>query len=196
QRRDEVGDRTSDRLVDVELRGAVFFLFQILNAYDETRDAVGLVDGQDLLGELDRLIDVAVGNRGDEGAIEQFAVLGIGAQRGAIERGGGGRIALDAGVAGGKIAAGRGQRLQIVARGKLRRAVLGPLGRLRKDRKGQRGGQRQGSNGPASATNGKHHGSLWLFEEFTDRLECDFRPARRIKAADNAVFGAQSQGFA
>jgi hypothetical protein len=167
---------------------AVFLLLQVLYADDKTRDAVGLVDGQDLLGELHGVVDIALGNRGDEGAIQQLAVLGIGAQRGAIERGGGRRIALDAGMAGGEIAARCGQRLQIAARGKLRRAVLGPLGRLRKDRKGKRRGQRDGSYDPASATNGKHHGSLWLFEEFTSRMR--WRPARRIKARDNAVFDA------
>ena len=115
QRRHQVGDRPADRLVDVELRGGIFLLLQVAHADHQPRDAVGLVDRQDAVGELDRLVDVAIGERGDEGAIQQFVVLRIGAQRGAIERRGGSGVALDAGVARGQIAARRRQRFQIVA---------------------------------------------------------------------------------
>ncbi len=86
QRRDQVGDRPADRLVDVELRGRVFLLLEVAHAHHQPRDAVGLVDGQDAVGELDRFVDVAIGERGDEGAVEQFVVLRIGAQRRAVER--------------------------------------------------------------------------------------------------------------
>src|SRR6185312_14037803 len=82
------------------------------------------------------------------------------AQRGAIELGGGGRVALDAGMARGEIAARCRQRLQLTAGRKLRRRVR-VLGRLRRNRgRHHYRGQREGSNSPAIATNGKHHGSL------------------------------------
>ena len=70
QRRHQVRDRSADRLVDVQLRGRVFLQLQIAHADDEPRDAIGLVDGQDALGELDALLDIAVGERGDEGAVQ------------------------------------------------------------------------------------------------------------------------------
>ena len=92
---------------------------------------------------------------------------------------------LDAGMVGGQIAARSRQRLQINAAWKLNRVVLRPIGRLRKDRKRrERRGQREGSNSPASATNGKHHGSLWLLEEFTNAIR------RGASRRDNAVFDA------
>ncbi|MEY9659941.1 hypothetical protein ABH980_006948 [Bradyrhizobium ottawaense] len=156
QRGDEIGDRTADRLVDVGLRGCVLLHLEIMHADDETRDAVGLVDGEDALGELDRFVDVAVGDRRDEGAVEQLVVLGIGAQGRAVERSGGGRVALDAGMAGGEIATGTRERLQIVSGRKLRRRVLRVIRRLRQDAAGD-GRDRcahegDGSNSPAVET--------------------------------------------
>ena len=115
QRRDQIGDRPADRLVDVELRGRIFLQLEIAHADHQPGDAIGLVDRQDAVGELDGLVDIAVGERGDEGAIEQFVVLRIGAKRRAIERRRRIGVALHAGMAGGQIAAGRGQRFQIVA---------------------------------------------------------------------------------
>ena len=160
QRRDQIGDRSADRLVDVELRGRVFLLLEVADADHEPRDAVGLVERQDAVGELDRLVDVAFRERGDEGAVEQFVVLRIGAQRGAIKRRGGSRVALDAGVAGGEIAAGGGQRFQVALARKLRRVVAGMVRRLRQQCTGRRQqGEAQGGNGPAVNANGKHHGS-------------------------------------
>ena len=111
QRRHQVGDRPADRLVDVELRGRIFLLLEVAHADHQPRDAVRLVHRQDAIGKLDRFIDVAIGQRGDEGAVQQFVVLRIGAQRGAIECRGGSGVALDAGVARGQIAAGRRQRI-------------------------------------------------------------------------------------
>ena len=64
----------------------VFLLLEVAHADHQPRDAVGLVHRQDAVGELDGLVDVAIGQRGDEGAVEQFVVLRIGAQRRAIER--------------------------------------------------------------------------------------------------------------
>jgi len=57
-----------------------------MNADHQAGDPVALVALDDPIGELDRLIDIALGNRRDECAIEQFAVLRIGAQRGKVER--------------------------------------------------------------------------------------------------------------
>ena len=125
QRRHQVGDRSADRLIDVDLRGGIFLLFQIAHADHEAGDAIGFVDRQNPVGELDRLVDVAVGERGDERAIEQFVVLRIAAQRRAVERRGRGGVALDAGVPGGQIAAGRGQRLEVALGRELRRIAGG-----------------------------------------------------------------------
>ncbi|MHC2896412.1 hypothetical protein ACVIU4_007566 [Bradyrhizobium barranii subsp. barranii] len=138
------------------MRGRVFLHLEIVHPDDETRDAVGLIDGQDALGELDRLVDVTVGNRRDEGAIEQLVVLGIGAEGRTVEGGGRGRIALDAGVAGSEIAAGGRQRLQIVPGRKLRRRVGRMIRRLRQDRAGDRRNrgahEGDGGNSPAVET--------------------------------------------
>ncbi|MGY3108927.1 hypothetical protein ACVWW7_005554 [Bradyrhizobium sp. LM6.9] len=156
QRGDEIGDRTADRLVDVGLRGRVLLELEIVHADDEARDAVGLVDGEDALGELDGFVDVTVGDRRDEGAVEQLVVLRVGAQSGAVERGGGGSVALDAGVAGGEIAAGGGERLQIVSGRKLHRRVGRMIRRLRQDRAGDRrdrcAHEGDGGNSPAVET--------------------------------------------
>ena len=169
QCRDEIGDGATHGLIDVELGRGIFLLFERLHADHKPRNAVRLVGGEDLLSQLDRLIDVALGDGGDEGAVQKLVVLRIGAQRGAIELGGGSRIALDAGMAGGQIAARHRQRLQVVAGRKLRcgrRRGVGMFGRLRQNRARQRHrGESEGSSSPAIATNGKHHGFALVFEE-------------------------------
>ncbi len=114
QRRHEVGDRPADRLVDVGLRGRVFLQLQVAHADHEARDAIGFVDAQDPVGELDGLVDVAVGQRRNEGAVQKFVVLGIDAQRRAVERRGRGRVPLHAGMTRRQIAAGHRQRFQVV----------------------------------------------------------------------------------
>ncbi len=63
------------------------------------------------------LVDVAVCQRRDEDAVKEIGVLRIGPQRRAIERGGGGGVAIDAGVTCGQVAARRGQFEQIAAGG-------------------------------------------------------------------------------
>ena len=164
QRRHQIGDRAADGLVDVELGGGIFFLLQAVHADHEPRDAVRLVVRQDPLGELDGLVDVAIRDRRDEGAVQELVVLGIGAQGGAIELRSGRRITFHARMARGEIAAGGRERLQIVAGRKLRhghRRGIRTFGRLRRNRARHRHrGQREGGNSPASATNGKHHGLL------------------------------------
>jgi hypothetical protein len=136
----------------------VFLRLQIAHADHEASDPVGLVDGQYLVGEFYRLIDVAVGDRRDEGAVEQFVVLRVGAQRRAVERGCRRGVALDTGMTGGEIAAGGGEALQIAAGGELRRIVRRVIRRLRRNRAGQRKyGEGECGNRPAIETKGKHH---------------------------------------
>ena len=160
QRRHQIGDRSADRLIDVDLRGRVFLLLEVADADHEAGDAVGLVQRQDAVGELDGLVDVAIRQRGDEGAVEQLVVLRIGAQRRTIERRSRIGVAFDAGMARGQIAAGRGQPFQVGLARELRRIVPGMLGRLRQGRagRGQCGGGKGGDR-PAIETSGKHHGS-------------------------------------
>ena len=160
QRRDQIGDRSANRLVDVELGGGVFLLLQIAHADHEAGDAIGFVDRQNAVGELDGLVDIAIRERGDEGAIQQFVVLRIGAKRRAIEGRRRTGVALHAGMTGGQIAARHGQRFQIAPGRKLRRIVGGMIGRLRRKRARHRQrGEGECGNRPAIETNGKHHGS-------------------------------------
>ena len=63
QRRHQIGDRTANRLVDVELRCGIFLQLQILHADHEASHAVGFIDCQDSVGKLDGLVDVAIGDR-------------------------------------------------------------------------------------------------------------------------------------
>ena len=153
QRCHQVGDRPADRLVDIQLRGGIFLQLEILHADDETRDPVGFIDGEDALGKLDGLVDVAVSDRGDERPIQQLIVLRIAAQRREIKGRRGVGVALDAGVTGGQIAARRGQRSQIIPGRKLCRVIRGMIGRLRANCTGCRQrGESEGGNGPAIET--------------------------------------------
>src|SRR5262249_24941754 len=109
---------------------------------------------------------------------EQLVVLGIGAQRRAVECGSRPRIALNASMTGGEIAAGHGQRLQIAPGRKLRRGIVGAIGRLRRtSARKQRRGKSEGDNGHAIATNERHLIRSWFLKNFSDRLECG--PKRR-----------------
>jgi hypothetical protein len=83
-----------------------------------SRRAIGLVDLQNALGKLDRLIDLAVRQHRQEGAAEQLVVTRVTPERGAIVRRRGGGISLTASVSGGQIAAGRRDSGEI--RGSLR----------------------------------------------------------------------------
>ncbi len=150
QRCDQIRDRPAYRLIDVDLRSGVFLQLQIANADDQPGDAIGLVDRKNAVGELDGLVDIAVGERGNERAIQQFIVLRVGAKRRAIEGRGRTGVAFDAGVAGGQVAAGGRQRFQIVAGRKLRGVVGRMLGRLRRNGAGQhQRGEGNSGNRPA-----------------------------------------------
>ena len=87
------------------MRGGVFLLLERTHAEHQPGDAVVLVDLDDPVGKPHRLLDVALGQHREEGALEQFGVLRIGAQRRAVIGGGGAGVALRAGVARGEIAA-------------------------------------------------------------------------------------------
>ena len=205
QRRDQIRDRSANRLIDVQLRGRILLQLQIAHADDKPGNAIGFVYRQNAIGELHGLVDIAVGERRNERAIEQFVVLRIGAKRRAIERRRRIGVPLHAGVTGGQIAARRSQRFQIVAGGKLRRVVGRMIGRLCPKRSGH--GQRgKGENGNRRAieTNGKHQGSpssrIYSRNHGRNygkilRSISNADPAGGIKPHDNAAFGAQPQGY-
>ena len=176
----------------------IFLLLEVAHADHQPRDAVGLVHRQDAVGELDGLVDVAIGQRGDEGAVEQFVVLRIGAQRRAIERRGGSGVALDAGMARGQIAAGRRQRFQIG----LARELRGVVARY------VRASAPKPQPGAASAARvtAAIVQRLKRVESITVRLApgcmagslrsvSNANPSGGIKVSDNAAFGAQPQGY-
>ena len=107
QRRGEIGDRPADRLGELPARDRILLLLERAHPEDEPRDAIVLVDLQNALGELDRFVNLAIGQHRQEGAAEQLVVAGITAQRGAIigrRRCG---VALTTRVPGGEIAARR-----------------------------------------------------------------------------------------
>ncbi len=106
QRRRKVGDRAADRLRELAPRGRILLLLDRAHAQHQPSDAVGLVDLQDALGELDRLVNLAVGEHCEEGTAEQFVVARVDAQRGAIVGGGGRGVLLPAGMAGSEVASG------------------------------------------------------------------------------------------
>ncbi len=109
QRGGKVGDGPADRQGELAASERILLVLDRAHPEHEPRDAVGLVDLQHAFGQPDRLVHLAVGEHGEEGAPEQFAVAGIAAQRRAIIGSGGGGITLAAGVAGGQIAAGGGR---------------------------------------------------------------------------------------
>ena len=86
---------------------AILLLLERAHPEHEPRDAIGLVDLQNAFGELDRLVDLAVRQHRQEGALEKLVVARVAAQRGAIIRSGGGGIPLTACMPCGQIAAGR-----------------------------------------------------------------------------------------
>ena len=194
QRRDQIGDRPADGLVDVELRGRIFLLFQVAHADHQPGHAIGFVDGQDAVGELDGLVDIAIGERGDERAIEQFIVLRIGAKRRAIECRRRVGVPLHAGMTGGQIAAGHRQRFQIALARKLRRVVGRMIGRLGRNRAG---------TAKAVKASAAIVQRLKRMENITVRLSSrnftgsvsNANPTGGIKPSDNAAFGAQPQGY-
>ena len=107
QGRGKVGDRAADRLGEFATRNRILFLLDRAHPEHEPRDPIGLVDLQNAFGELDRLLDLAVGQHRQEGAAEKLIVARVTAERGAIVGSCGGGIPFSAGMPGGEIAAGR-----------------------------------------------------------------------------------------
>src|SRR5262249_61657867 len=137
-------ERPADRLRDFPARNRILLLLDRTHSEHQSRDAVGLVDLQDAFGEPDRFVDLAGGQHGEEGAAEQLVVARVGAQRGAVIRGGGGGITLAAGMAGGEIAARGGRaregRGRLRLRGEQSRASDGEYGESGRGRTPDAGG--------------------------------------------------------
>ena len=102
QGRGKIGDRAADRLGEFPARDRILLLLDRTYAEHEPGDAVGLVDLQNALGQLDRFIDLAVRQHRQEGAAEQLVVARVSPERGAIVRRRGGGIPLTARVPGGQ----------------------------------------------------------------------------------------------
>ena len=121
QRRRQIGDRPAHRLRQFAARGGILLVLERAHADHELGDAVVLVGLRDAFGIFDGFIDVAVDQKRQEGAVEQLAVFRVALERVAVEGGGGGGIALLAGMAGGEIAAGRGHAGKLLRGRDLRR---------------------------------------------------------------------------
>ncbi len=83
------------------------FQLELANADHEMRNLVGVIDVEHPLGKLAGLIDIAVGEHGEERAAQQIRIARIELQHIHVIGGGGRGIALGAGMARGQIAAGR-----------------------------------------------------------------------------------------
>ena len=121
QRGRQIGDRPAHRLRQLAAGRGVLLVLERAHAKHELGDAVVLVGLRDALGKLDGFIDVAVDQERQERAVEQLAVFRVALERVAVEGGGGGGIALLAGVAGGEVAAGRGHAGEFLRGRHLRR---------------------------------------------------------------------------
>ena len=146
----EVGDRAAHRLGELRARGLILLLLDRAHAEHEPRDAVVLVGLEHALGELGRLVDIAIGEHGEEGAVEQVGVAGIAAQRGAVIGRGRGGIALDSGMPGRQIVPGHGGA-------RIGRRRLRPCGRKRRRRHGEDG---KGGQSRLPEQGRENHGSV------------------------------------
>src|SRR4029079_10621130 len=110
----KVGNRAAHRLGEVLLRDRVFLLLERVYADNEAGNAVVLVELEDLLGEPDGFLDVALRKHRKEGTFQQFRVLRVATKRGAIIGSRRPGVALRTGVARGEIASGRRQPRQFL----------------------------------------------------------------------------------
>ncbi len=76
-----------------------------MDADHQPGDTVVLIELNDLVGEPDRFLDIALRQHRQEGALQKLGILRVTPQRGAVVRGGRACVALGPGVARGKIAA-------------------------------------------------------------------------------------------
>ena len=116
QGRRQIRDRPAHRLRQMLARGRILLLLDGADAEHQPRDAVAVVDLHDAVGELHRVLDLAVREHGQEGALQQFRVLRIGFQRGAIIGRGGPGIAFRPRLARGEIIARRRNARQLRGR--------------------------------------------------------------------------------
>ncbi len=79
QRGGEIGDRAADRLGELLAGDLVLLLLDGPHAQHQPRDAIVLVDLENLVGETDRLLDIAIEQNRQEGAVEQIIVVRIAA---------------------------------------------------------------------------------------------------------------------
>ncbi len=136
----QVRHRAAHRLREVSPGGAVVLLLQFSDPDHQTRDAVGVVDREQPLAELARLVDIAIGEHGEESAAEQIGIFRIELQHVEVIGRGGPGIALGAGMA----------RRQVTAEGivgqqRLLRRRLGG-NRLRGEDRGQAQSQGKASD--------------------------------------------------
>ena len=155
QRRGQIGDRAAHRLRDVLARRLILLLLQRAHAEHEPRDAMGLVELDDALGELDRLVDLAVDQDREERALEQHRILRVGAQRRAVIGRGRARIALGAGMARRQIVPRRGIAREFLLGRSLRVGGRGRRLRAQGRRQCDDGGERD--DGGAPGRNEENH---------------------------------------
>ena len=94
QGRGEIRDRPSHGLREMLTRGLILLLFDCADAEHQAGDPMAVVDLHDAIGELHGFIDLTVGQHRKECALQQFRILRVGFQRGAIIGRGRGGIAL------------------------------------------------------------------------------------------------------
>ena len=97
------GDRPAHRLGEVLLGDGVLLLLERAHAEHQPRDAVVLVELDDLVGKPDRLLDIALRQHRQEGALQKLGILRIAAERSAVIGGSGAGVALGAAMARGEI---------------------------------------------------------------------------------------------
>ncbi len=105
QRRGEIGDRAARGLRQLGFRDRILLGLDRLDAKHDANVARRLVDLQQTLAELYGLLDIALGHQRLERKRQQFDILGIGPQRGAVISCRRGRIARDIGLTARKIIA-------------------------------------------------------------------------------------------
>ena len=122
-----------------------------LHAEHQPRDAIVLVGLNDALGEFDGLVDVAVDQERQEGAVEQFAVVRVAFERRPVIGRGGAGVALLAGMTGGEVAARRRRCCQVAAQ-------LGACAASLTGAADENGGKRAAGNAAGEAR--KRHGLM------------------------------------
>ncbi len=119
----QLADRAIGSLAKLVVGGLVVARLEAVDAEQQVRHAVVRILGDELAGERNGAVPMALGGLGLEGLLEEHGVDGIEGQRTAVERGGAVVVVNALGEVGGKIAAE--QRMGV----RLGREVVGSLGR-------------------------------------------------------------------